>query len=140
MAAITSQSPLTPETFKPLIGKVFEKPPNFKREDASLAFEHLLNPASTTPAQIGSFLTALHLTGLERDPEILSGCAEVLRRVSVPVEVGEHKESRRVVDIVGTGGDGHNTFNVSTTAAIVAAGAGALVHKVSICMFSLRFI
>ena len=40
------------------------------------------------------------------------------------------RRSRRVADIVGTGGDSHDTFNVSTMSAIVAAGAGARVYKV----------
>jgi anthranilate phosphoribosyltransferase len=90
------------------------------------AMEHLLHPASTLPSQIGSFLTALHLSRRESDSEILAAGADVLRRHAVPVS----KQSGRVVDIVGTGGDGHNTFNVSTTAAVVAAGAGARVYKV----------
>lgn len=92
------------------------------------AMEHLLHPASTLPSQIGSFLTALHLSRRESDSDILAAGAEVLRRHAVPVT--NDGQSGRVVDIVGTGGDGHNTYNVSTTAAVVAAGAGARVYKV----------
>lgn len=44
---------------------------------------------------------------------------------------GGQKKRGPICDIVGTGGDGHNTFNVSTTAGIVAAGAGCRVYKVS---------
>jgi anthranilate phosphoribosyltransferase len=54
----------------------------------------------------------------------------VLRDRSLKATV-EEPEGDFIVDIVGTGGDGYNLFNVSTTAAIVAAGAGARVIKVS---------
>ncbi len=76
-----------------------------------------------TPAQIGSFLTALRLKG-ETIEEIV-GCAEAMRESALPVRV-----SRDVlVDTCGTGGDGHGTFNISTTVAFVAAGAGLAVAK-----------
>ena|ERR1700742_1242199 len=51
---------LTSETFKPLLKNLIQNPENFTSDDAQLAFEHLLRPESTTPAQIGSFLTTLH--------------------------------------------------------------------------------
>jgi anthranilate phosphoribosyltransferase len=122
---------LSPETFRALLGKLISAPASFNRADATLAIEHLLIPGSVLPSQIGSFLTALHLSGMESNSEVLAGAAEVLRRHSVVVNSPQGEEDRRrTVDIVGTGGDGHNTFNVSTTAAIVAAGAGARVHKV----------
>ena len=75
-----------------------------------------------TPAQIGAFLTALHLRG-ETDAEI-AGMAEVMRLKAVPVYV-----DGPVADTCGTGGDGAHTFNISTTAAFVAAGAGLTVAK-----------
>jgi anthranilate phosphoribosyltransferase len=75
-----------------------------------------------TPAQIGAFLTALHLRG-ETDAEI-AGMAEVMRLRATPVYV-----DGPVVDTCGTGGDGAHTFNISTTAAFVAAGAGLTVAK-----------
>lgn len=125
---------LTPDTFKPLLGKLISNPQSFSHSDIIEAMEHLLHPASTLPSQIGSFLTALHSSGKENHSEILAGGAEVLRRHSVPVFHGERTDGVRIVDIVGTGGDGHNTFNVSTTAAVVAAGAGARVFKVIISL------
>lgn len=127
-----TQPHLTPETFKKVLGKLISSPKSFTREDKILAFEHLLDPSSTLPSQIGSFLTALHLSGREGDVDILAGGAEVLRRYAIVVDVPEEETNskpRMVVDIVGTGGDGHNTFNVSTTAAVIAAGAGARVYK-----------
>jgi anthranilate phosphoribosyltransferase len=120
---------LTPETFKPLLSKLIKSPQTFTRDDVVQAMEHLLDPASTMPSQVGSFLTALHINGLERDSEILAGAAEVLRKHSILVETTHTQGRGNVVDIVGTGGDGHDTFNVSTTAAVIAAGAGARVHK-----------
>ncbi len=79
-----------------------------------------------TPAQIGALLTALRMKG--ESVEEISGAALVMRQkavtISPRIEKGEF-----LVDIVGTGGDMSGTFNVSTTAAFVAAGAGLRVAK-----------
>jgi len=77
-----------------------------------------------TPAQIAGLLTALALKG-ESVSEI-SGFAHALRRKAVAVR---KPEGRPVVDTCGTGGDGSGSFNISTCAAFVAAGAGAAVAK-----------
>jgi len=74
-------------------------------------------------AQIGAFLAALRMKG-EVVSEITAG-AEVMRSLATKVDV----DSSDVVDIVGTGGDGLNTFNISTATSIVAAAAGAKVAK-----------
>ena len=76
-----------------------------------------------TQAQIGGFLVALRAKG-ETVEEIV-GCAEALREHVLPV----HPMREDIVDVVGTGGDGAQTFNISTVAAIVAAAAGAAVAK-----------
>ena len=78
---------------------------------------------------MGSFLTALHYTRSDYKADMIAAAAALLRSRAVTAVV-EGRDSDFVVDIVGTGGDGHDTFNVSTTAAIVAAGAGARVCKV----------
>ena len=75
------------------------------------------------------FLTALHIHHMERRPELLETAASMLRERALEAVVDGAEDF--VVDIVGTGGDGHNLFNVSTAAGIVAAGAGARVIKVS---------
>lgn len=77
---------------------------------------------TATPAQIAAFLTALHLKG-ETDAEI-AGMAEVMRAKATHVYF-----DGPIVDTCGTGGDASNTFNISTTAAFVAAGAGLIVAK-----------
>ncbi|KAF8553654.1 anthranilate phosphoribosyltransferase TrpD [Imleria badia] len=118
----------TPDKFKALLGKLVKTPENFTPDDLKLALEHLLAPDVLPPTQIGAFLAAMHIHRVERRPEHIAAAAEILRSRALKVAVeGDDKDF--VVDIVGTGGDGHNTFNVSTTAAIVAAGAGARVVK-----------
>jgi len=92
------------------------------------ALNHLFTPDAVSPVQIGAFLTALHIHRVERRPDSLAAAAAVLRERSLKATV-EEPEGDFIVDIVGTGGDGYNLFNVSTTAAIVAAGAGARVIK-----------
>lgn len=75
-----------------------------------------------TDAQIGSFLTALNLERIT--PEILEAMAASMRSHALPCSVEE-----KTIDIVGTGGDGIDTFNVSTAASIIVAAAGGKVMK-----------
>jgi anthranilate phosphoribosyltransferase len=76
-----------------------------------------------TPAQIGGFLVALRAKG--ETAEEIAGCAEAMREHVLSV----HPRRDDLVDTAGTGGDGANTFNISTAAALVAAAAGAGVAK-----------
>ncbi len=76
-----------------------------------------------SPAQIGAMLVALRMKGESIDE--ITGAAEVMRELVTPVEVHDD----HLVDLVGTGGDGANLFNVSTAATFVAAAAGACVAK-----------
>lgn len=76
-----------------------------------------------TPAQIGAFLVALRIKGETIDE--IAAATEVMRELATPVAI----EAENLVDIVGTGGDGANLFNVSTAASFVAAAAGAHVAK-----------
>ena len=78
---------------------------------------------AATPAQIGALLMALRIRG-ETIDEIV-GAAEVMRSLVTRVQVSQE----RLVDLVGTGGDGANLFNVSTAATFVVAAAGGRVAK-----------
>ncbi|KAJ7583420.1 glycosyl transferase [Mycena floridula] len=118
----------SPETFKALLKKLVETPEYFSPEDLKVALDCLFTANALVPAQIGAFLTALHIHRVERRPDSLVAAASVLRERALKASV-QDAENDFIVDIVGTGGDGYNLFNVSTCAAIVAAGAGARVIK-----------
>jgi anthranilate phosphoribosyltransferase len=90
-------------------------------EEASSVMEEIMD-GTATQAQLGAFLVALKLKGETADE--VAGLASVMRARSSRVSL-----AGPVIDIVGTGGDGANTFNISTTAAFVMAGAGLKVAK-----------
>ena len=90
-------------------------------EEASSVMRQIML-GETTPAQLGSFLTALSLKG--ESIEEIAGMATVMREFALRVNV-----DGMIVDSVGTGGDGLNTFNISTASGLVAAGAGLKVAK-----------
>ncbi|OUD12395.1 anthranilate phosphoribosyltransferase [Thioflexithrix psekupsensis] len=83
----------------------------------------LMMTGEATSAQIAGMLIALRMKG--ETVEEITGAAMVMRELATPVVVS----TTDLVDIVGTGGDEMNTFNVSTTSALVAAAAGAKVAK-----------
>lgn len=83
---------------------------------------------AATPAQIGSFITALRIKG-ESVPEI-TGAAKVMRAQATRIDTGlDLAGGELLVDTCGTGGDSSHTFNISTTTALVAAAAGLKVAK-----------
>ena len=90
--------------------------------DQAAAVMRQIMQGEATPAQLGSFLTALRLKG--ESTEEIAGMATVMREFALKVRV-----DGLLVDSVGTGGDGSNTFNISTAAALVASGAGVRVAK-----------
>lgn len=92
------------------------------QDQAAEMITHIFS-GSITPAQTGAFMAALATKG--ECFEELAGGALAMRRKAVRVQTLD----QTVIDIVGTGGDGTNTFNVSTTASFVVAGAGITVAK-----------
>lgn len=83
---------------------------------------HEMMDGTATPAQIGSFLTAMRMKG--ETVEEITACATAMRDKAVKITPG-----REVIDIVGTGGDNAGTFNISTTSAFVVAAGGVPVAK-----------
>lgn len=92
-------------------------------EEASRVMEEITS-GTATPAQISCFLSSMAMKG--ETPEELTGFARIMRRKVL--SIGK-PSGRRVVDTCGTGGDSSGTFNISTVAAIVAAGAGVTIAK-----------
>ena len=90
-------------------------------DEAAGAMNEIMN-GDATPAQFGAFVTALRLKG--ETPEEVAGMAQTMRAKSLHVEV-----EGLLVDTCGTGGDASGTFNISTTAGFVVAGAGLKVAK-----------
>jgi anthranilate phosphoribosyltransferase len=95
---------------------------DLSREDMAQVMDEIAD-GGATPAQVGAFLAALRLKGETVDE--IAGAAQVMRARVDRVHVGREI----FVDTCGTGGDGRNTFNISTTAAFVVAGAGVTVAK-----------
>ena len=91
------------------------------REDAARAMSLMLK-GETSPEQIAAFLLGLRARG--ESVEELTGLTESMRAFAVPVAAPAH-----ALDIVGTGGDRSGSFNISTTTALVCAGAGAIIAK-----------
>ncbi|WP_112322582.1 anthranilate phosphoribosyltransferase [Oceanibium sediminis] len=107
------------ETLKPLIALAAERP--LTRVEAEAAFDILME-GDATPAQMGGFLMSLRVRG--ETVEEYAAAAAVMRRKCLPVKAPEG-----AMDIVGTGGDGKGTLNISTATAFVVAGAGVCVAK-----------
>ncbi len=91
--------------------------------EASDAFTAIMEGLATD-SQIAAFIVALRMKG--ETVEEITGAASVMREKAVPIHSAMHDN---LIDTCGTGGDGSNTFNISTATAIVAAAAGARVAK-----------
>ena len=104
---------------KPLIGLAADRP--LTRAEAVAAFTALFE-GEATPAQVGGFLMALRTRGETVDE--IAAAALVMRAKCLAVRAPEG-----AMDIVGTGGDGKGTLNISTATALVVAGAGVVVAK-----------
>jgi anthranilate phosphoribosyltransferase len=108
------------DAFKPLIAKVASGS-SLTRSEAEAAFDQVLE-GTVTPAQLGGFLMALRVRGESIDE--ITGAVTAMRKRMLPVTAPEG-----TIDIVGTGGDGHGTYNVSTLAALIIAACGVPVAK-----------
>lgn len=108
------------QRFRQLVAKVADTRP-LDMEEAREAFA-IMMAGDATPAQMGGFLMALRVRG-ETIEEIAAG-ASVLRERMVRIRAPEN-----AIDTCGTGGDGAGTYNISTAAALVAAGCGVSVAK-----------
>lgn len=133
----STSSQYTPESFKGLLKKLVKTPDQFDIPDLELAVEHVSHAGGTTQAQTGAWLTALHLTGKDKDAKVLASYAKQARNKATAVDLPDRGAgpSQWVVDIVGTGGDGQDTFNASTAASIIVAGSGVRVCKVNFLYF-----
>lgn len=109
---------------------------NLTEDEMATAMDEIMT-GSATEAQIGAFITALRLKGETVDE--ITGAARTMRAKATKISINNHAvnidrdeiniEDETILDIVGTGGDGTRTFNVSTTTAFVAAGGGIKVAK-----------
>lgn len=89
--------------------------------EAAAAMREIVEGQATT-AQIGALLVGLRMKG--ETAEEIAGLARVMREHATPVSVGDE-----AIDVVGTGGDGAHSFNISTVSAFVVAAAGGRVAK-----------
>ncbi len=96
-------------------------------ETEMVQFMNEIMEGRVSPAQTGAFLVALRIKGETIDE--ITGAARVMREKCTPVTARNSDPADPVLDTCGTGGDSTGTFNVSTAAAFVAAGAGVRVAK-----------
>lgn len=104
-------------------------PPKLSPQDLGKAIELIIDALASDPqpsvevyVPIASFLSSLRATGLDLKAEYISEAAKAVLKYSDVVKSAAEPSSDIILDIVGTGGDGQNTFNVSTSSAIVASG------------------
>jgi anthranilate phosphoribosyltransferase len=108
------------ESFKPLIAKVAAGA-TLTRTEAEAAFDSMLS-GEVTPSQMGGFLMALRVRGETVDE--ITGAVAAMR-----AKMARVKAPSDAIDIVGTGGDGSGSYNVSTLASIITAACGVPVAK-----------
>jgi anthranilate synthase/phosphoribosyltransferase len=116
-------APAEPSLLKPFIAKTINRT-DLTAEEAEEAMNVIMT-GQATPAQVSAYLVSLRMKG-ETIPEI-TGSVRAMRANAVKVKLANPDE--RIYDIVGTGGDGAHTFNISTAAAFVLAGTGRKVAK-----------
>src|SRR6188508_1267750 len=114
------ETPAMADDFKALIAKVATGA-SLTREEAAGAFDRMMS-GEATPSQMGALLMALRVRGETVDE--ITGAASTMRskmtKVAAPPDA---------IDVVGTGGDASGSYNISTCAALIVAGAGVPVAK-----------
>jgi anthranilate phosphoribosyltransferase len=108
------------DELKPLLALVADGN-SLSAEDAEVAFDIIMS-GDATEAQIGAFLMALRVRGETVDE--ITGAVRTMRAKALPAKAPDD-----AIDVVGTGGDGSGTYNISTAAAIVVTGCGVPVAK-----------
>jgi anthranilate phosphoribosyltransferase len=88
-------------------------------QQTSQCIQEIMN-SKASPAQVGAFLVAFGWKNIA--PEPLHACAQAMSSFSIPCSLND--DALQLIDIVGTGGDGMDTFNVSTAASFVVASLG----------------
>ncbi|KAI9814472.1 MAG: anthranilate phosphoribosyltransferase [Pycnora praestabilis] len=118
----------------PLLKRIWPSPEEAEvtADEVALAISHIFTD-QLSPVQTGALLTALHFTGWDRKADVIAKCAAAMRDAAAPVDMKALREIVRergrkegdysggLCDIVGTGGDSHSTFNISTTSSILAS-------------------
>ncbi|GAB4100074.1 anthranilate phosphoribosyltransferase [Sinomonas halotolerans] len=120
MTTASASSPVTAPTWRSIIGSLVQRS-DLTQVQTAWAMDEIM-AGEATPSQIAGFLVGLRSKG-ETVAE-LAGLVDVMVSRATPIAISGEK-----LDIVGTGGDQQNTVNISSTAALVAAGAGARVVK-----------
>ncbi|KAL3962203.1 anthranilate phosphoribosyltransferase [Purpureocillium lilacinum] len=135
----SGQADLPPVDIKPLLTKLWPVNVEVTPDEIAEAISHFFTN-QVTEAQTASLLMALHFTKMDFRADVLAKCAHVMMHAAAPIPTDELRQvlERRgrkegnyrggLCDIVGTGGDAHNTFNISTTSSILAS-ALLLVSK-----------
>ncbi|KAK6586191.1 hypothetical protein PZA11_001248 [Diplocarpon coronariae] len=105
---------------------------NVTADEIALAISHIFRD-QLSPVQTGALLTCLHFTGWDRRADVITKCAAVMREAASQIDRAaldkvvktqgrpEGQYNGGLCDIVGTGGDSHHTFNISTTSSILAS-------------------
>ncbi|KAJ9132033.1 Anthranilate phosphoribosyltransferase-like protein [Coniochaeta hoffmannii] len=134
MATQTPVGDLPPVDLKPLLARMWPigHPEPVTADEIAEAISYFFTN-QVSDVQAGSLLMCLHFTGLDRQAEVLAKCAAAMRKAAAQVDASALRSVVRsrgrpegtyqggLVDIVGTGGDSHNTFNISTTSSILAS-------------------
>ncbi|CAD1812957.1 anthranilate phosphoribosyltransferase [Candida parapsilosis] len=124
---MTVHSPSKDKVLTPYIKALVSNPPNFTPDDLAAVIKLIFSDRASE-IQVAAFLTSLRQRELDHESVYIAAAVNTVLEFAETIE--DHLvDEAGYIDIVGTGGDGQNTFNVSTSSAIVAAGMGLPVCK-----------